>query len=251
MTGLIYKEFRQNKLFIISCIFVPFIPLIYYVLFSAFTQRKSLLEVLGYLYSTDGQTAYIFLIIAGLAITAALQQKIFKCDESRKWALFIATSSEGIKGFLYVKYILVFVMGLLYIFSMELLDSVLSTVYTICTNNPAVSVTSSIAMPMFYFEIFLISIDLLLIIRFGSRTAEYVKLILFIILAIAVVMLVNMWPLQITDFLIYIKNALLSGNGRNIILIKGVQPFACIFAYVVSYYISCKIYLKGVNQYGQ
>ena len=110
MTGLVYKEWKQNRWFILSMILCGFAPLLV------------LLLLHGVIPKADNIELRIGGLIAGLLAAGALQLLVLHGDDRKLWGYWITSTSDGYKGFLRVKYEIIFAMIVLFLFSLQFVD---------------------------------------------------------------------------------------------------------------------------------
>lgn len=249
MTGFIYKEWKLNKKYIVLTMIMPF--LVFAVTFGVCMVGRGFRESFDLMNEGNRQTVLVLFSIIGLAVTGTLEMKTYECDESKKWAAFVATSAEGVKGYLYIKYMLILGMSILYMVLYGFAYSLSGTLYHICTGQVLVSGAQNLISMLFFVQIFLRAWDMIFTVRFGTGAGQIVKLCVFIFGAIGLVLLLNAFPNQVYAIIDFLK-ALFSPDGDNrAMMFVGILPFVCIGFYVLSYFLACKIYLKGALQYGK
>ena len=249
MTGFIYKEWKLNKKYILLTMLIPF--LVFFITFGIFMVEGGVREGLVLVNEDNGQIILVIFSIIGLAVTGTLEMKTYEYDESKKWAAFVATSAEGVKGYLYVKYMLILGMSLIYMLFYGFAYSLAGTFYYICTKQEIMSGLQNLISILFFAQIFLRAWDMVFVVRFGTRVGKIVKLCVFTIGAIGLVLLMNAFPNQIYAITGCLENLLSTDGNNEAMLIVGILPFACMGCYVLSYLLACKIYLKGALQYGK
>ncbi len=249
MTGFIYKEWKLNKKYILLSMLIPF--LIFFVTFGIFMVKNGFKEGLALVNESKGQIVLVMLSIIGLATTGTLEMKIYEYDESKKWAFFVATSAEGIKGYLYVKYMLILGMSIIYMLLYGFAYSLAGTFYYICTKQVFVSGVQNFISILFFAQIFFRAWDMIFVVRFGTRVGQIIKLCVFTFGAIGLVLLFNAFQDQIYTITEFFEKLFNSAGDNEAMLVVGILPFACMGCYFLSYLIACKIYLKGALQYGK
>ena len=233
MTGLVYKEWKQNRWFILSMILCGFAPLLV------------LLLLRDEIPNADHTALRIGGLIAGFLAAGSLQMMVLRGDDRKLWGYWITASADGYKGFLRVKYEMIFGMIVLFLFSLQFVDMGYCAVAADMKSKDIGSI-SSIALLLGFTQILFRAIDIPFTYRFGSKKGSFIKLICMVILAIliCVVLVLNVDSIdKITDM------------GRNIFnehassLILSVGLVVCLAFYYLSYRITCRLYLKGVEQY--
>lgn len=249
MTGFIYKEWKLNKKYILLTMLIPF--LVFFATFGIFMAESGFREGLALLNKGNGQIVLVMFSIIGLAIAGTLEMKTYEYDESKKWAYFVATSAAGIKGYLYVKYMLILGMSIIYMLLYGVAYSLAGTFYYICTKQAFVSGIQDLISILFFAQIFFRAWDMTFVIRFGTRVGQIVKLCVFTFGAIGLVLLLNAFPDQIYTTTEFLKSLFSSDGDNKAMAVVGVLPFLCMGCYFLSYRLACKIYLKGALQYGR
>ena len=183
-------------------------------------------------------------------LTGAMQSVFFESDERKKWAYFVASTPECVEGILWRKYTAVFMLTgicLIYCF-------VVDAVFCIFAEESSVI---SIAVMMVYAQIFLRAIEIPFWVRFGTKRGSMVKAAIMLVIIFAIILYALFGDLSVfssseslIDKIMGFVNKFLEGDMPDwIILITGIFPFAAAALYYLSYKISCKLYLKGVEEF--
>ena len=233
MTGLVYKEWKQNRWFILSMILCGFAPLL------------ALLLLREQITSVDNIALRIGGLIAGFLAAGALQMLVLRGDDRKLWGYWVTASADGYQGFLRVKYEMIFAMIVLFMFSLQFADMGYCAVAADMGNANAAQI-SGIALPLVFVQILFRAIDIPFFYRFGSKKGSYVKLILLLILAILLCVVLIMNADNIDRLADIGKNVF---NEHNSSLILSLLLIVCLVLFYLSYRITCRLYLKGVEQY--
>ena len=233
MTGLVYKEWKQNRWFILSMILCGIAPLLALLLL-----REQITSVDNIALRTGG-------LIAGFLAAGALQMLVLRGDDRKLWGYWITATPDGYKGFLRVKYEMIFAMIVLFMFSLQFADMGYCAVAADMGNANAAQI-SGIALPLVFVQILFRAIDIPFFYRFGSKKGSYVKLILLLILAILLCVVLIMNADNIDRLADIGKNVF---NEHNSSLILSLLLIVCLVLFYLSYRITCRLYLKGVEQY--
>ena len=233
MTGLVYKEWKQNRWFILSMILCGFAPLLVLLLLHSET-------------SDIGETPLrIGGLIAGFLTAGALQMLVLRGDDRKLWGYWITATSDGYKGFLRVKYEMIFGMVVLFLFTLQCVDRGYCAVAADMGKTEVVEI-SGIAVLLCFVQILLRAIDIPFVYRFGSKKGSFIKLIFLVTGAIIFTVL---FLLNVERFDAIIDTCKSVFNGQNSPLILSVGLVLCLALYYISYRITCRLYLKGVEQY--
>ena len=233
MTGLVYKEWKQNRWYILSMIVCGFAPLLVLLLLHS--------EI-----SDIGETPLLIGgLIAGFLAAGALQMLVLRGDDRKLWGYWIAATPDGYKGFLRVKYEMIFGMIVLLMFSVQFLDMGYCAVAADMEKADAVQI-SGIALPLCFVQILLRAIDIPFVYRFGSKKGSFIKMICLVTVAI---ILLTFLILNAERFDMIIESCKKVINVQNGSLLLSVGLVVCLALYYLSYRITCRLYLKGVEQY--
>ncbi len=233
MTGLVYKEWKQNRWLILSMILCGFAPLLV------------LLLMRGEIPDASDAALRIVGMIAGFLAAGALQMLVLRGDDRKLWGYWITATADGCKGFLRVKYEMIFAMTVLLLFTLQCADR------GYCAAAADMGMTevgeiSGIAVLLCFLQILLRAIDIPFVYRFGSRRGSLVKMICMIVLVIILLALLILNADRL-DTVIDTCNKVFSVQNSSLILSVGLV--GCLALYYLSYRITCRLYLKGVEQY--
>ena len=241
MTGLIYKEWRHNRLYIVMPAVFGMAAILVPILITALNG-----DGLQGLTGEQGTVIRIIALLLGFLSAGTAQNFALRGDDRKAWAVFIASSPETADGFLRIKYEMIFAMSVLIVSSCVFLDQLLSAV-VFDVAGKGLSDISSVYMTLAFLQIFLRAIDIPFIIRFGYKRGIMIKTIIVVVLFImlTVTIMVNREGIGAA-----VKVWLENGFDKELIgRLTTLFPFVALAAYFLSYYISCRIYMKGVEQY--
>ena len=233
MTGLVYKEWKQNRLFILSMILCGSAPLIV------------LLLMRGEIKDIGEAPIRIGGMIAGFLAAGALQMMVLRGDDRKLWGYWITATPYGYKGFLRVKYEMIFAMIVLFLFTLQCVDRGYCAVAA-DVGTRDVGEISGIAVLLCFVQILFRAIDIPFVYRFGSKKGSFVKLICLIVLTIILLALLILNTERYDAIIAMCKKV---AGGQNSSLILSVGLVVCLALYYLSYRITCRLYLKGVEQY--
>ncbi|MBQ6169875.1 ABC-2 transporter permease [Ruminococcus sp.] len=233
MTGLVYKEWKQNRWFILSMILCGLAPLFV------------LLLMRGEISNIGNAPLRIGGLIAGFLVAGALQMLVLCGDDRKLWGYWITATPDGYKGFLRVKYEMIFAMVVLFLFSMQCVDRGYCAVAA-DMGITEIDEVSGIAVPLCFVQILFRAIDIPFVYRFGSKKGSFVKLICLIVLTIILLALLFLNTERL-DTMIDACRKVFSVQNSSLILSVGLV--VCLALYYLSYRITCRLYLKGVEQY--
>lgn len=249
--GLLYKELKQNKNIIILAVLTP-------IIFTAFPFCFSAIEVMTNNIGTDEvfETATNIIIrllmyVAGMFTISGLMSEVFNGDDKKLWAYFIISVPQGVKGFLYRKYAITFMINIIYMASGFFADNLLATVHYFVTGN---EIATNMQM-LYLYGVFMLmgisAVDIPFMVRYGSKKGSIVKIIVMLSVCIAGVALFNILPEEICTKIIETAVSIFNGDKVNdwLMLILSISPYIALMAFLYSYRISYKVFIKGVNEY--
>ena len=253
MTGLLYKELRQNRLILLGAVLIP-VMLAFVTVISVAGDAHSLQNALNVLSGNIGTVTRLFMMLLGMVLLSIMTGIIFSMDESKKWAFFTASHPQGYRGQLYMKYVVLFMVLGLYFVSMYYMDALLQMLVYQVTGTELTGFTNLYVI-VFFLQIFVNAWNIPFMVRFGVKNSAYARCIALLVLVVILLVYLLFGPLpggwdsyvrMMTDFL----DQLLKGELNGIIsVIFGAFPLAAVGLYLLSYRISCKLFMKGAAEY--
>lgn len=241
MAGLLYKELVLNKKnLILMAIAVMFLSAAIFM--CAF-------------FTDDGDTTDTSLIIRSIGIMMFFYMFViigfitpgfFQRDEKKKWAYFISSTPLTDAGHIKSKYLftfLIYVALLMWCYFLSLITDVLGGASAV-----------DIAFEMLWVMLLLNAVEFPFLVRFGYKTGGYVKtalVSLLVLIAFEYILFgdasaVND-PKKIVAFLTELSDPD-KLNGVTI-AVMSFLPYVSAGLYFLSCKISCKLYLKGAEEY--
>ena len=246
MKGLLYKELMQNKIMLFAvglcCVFISF-----------FLGIMPFLVENG-IEKTDDNPATIMMMIMITILNyfflLLFQGNFFQTDECKKWAYFIASSPETGVGQVRSKYFLVLILDMSILIWTYFFENIANAIQGTLTG------TTSISAILFFVHLFLSAFDIPFMIRFGTKGGNMVHTGLFV-LCIAVGGIYFLFgDLTFLDSLDEVFDKIINFvQGEDVSewtdLILGLFFWITMGCYYLSYRLSCKFYLKGVEYYAK
>lgn len=168
-TGLLFKELKQNKLIIILAAVTPILLTVFPVFFTIFgvlagnTEIDEVFEVL------TNDIIRLLMWLIGLFVVSGLMSEVFKGDDKKLWAYFIVSTPQGVKGFIYRKYVIMLLLSIIYMASGTFAETMLATVTYFGTGE---EITFNM-LTMYAAGVFMLMLigafDIPLTVRFGSK----------------------------------------------------------------------------------
>lgn len=237
MGGLIYKDFLTNR----KSIFIALGSVLYCGIMIIIPNIiDSVEEDMGMFLSLYGLLMFFTMFL----ISGAFQGNMLKSDESRRWAYFI-TSTPMLKKHIEAKYWFIMIISLSTVFITAVFDAVN------CIFFNAESLQAFI-MISFYIQLLMRAIEIPFLVRFGTSMGGYYKagvLVLVVLIAGIYFLFGDLSHFGSMDtFYEWVFNAL-NGGIRTLQIFVAVMPFVSAGMYYLSYKISCRLYLKGVENF--
>lgn len=250
MVGLIYKEFvlQRRNLIILGIVF----GILTFGLFlpAGTNYLKTLSDALGM-----EETIFIVLwemaiILLGFIIIITFQSTIFEVDESKKWADFIASSPLTGKGQVGAKYYFTLLLSVLTLVWVWLLDMIATVVFHLEAS------VLDMAVLLFYLGLLLHAIEYPFVIRYGSKGGKIFQQVFFPIVIYGVIIYFLFGDLSAFGSVSSMLDSLfqmLVGEEQmeKMMPLQAIIPYLSVTGYIFSYWLSGKLYIKGVETYAK
>lgn len=242
MKGYLYKELKQNRMGLVftaaSAFCVAFLPIIIVMI-----MEKSIAKDAFLVFARDGAFFRFACIAIGFCVSLAMQGNILKGDDMKIWGYFVASNPKGIKGFIGTKYAFAATMCVIFL-ALSVGGDLIFTLIANVIGGIDVPAMARVFVMLFFTQLLILAIDMPFTVRFGAKKGSMVKTILIVgvVLIIMLVFLFN--PVGLAEF---ISDAVV--NGEVPPFMKWVFPVISVIAYILSGLLSCRLYMKGVDQY--
>ncbi len=257
MNGLLYKNIIQSKLFLLLTAFLPPVMISFFTVFSSDFEKgfslTTLKESLAQ-YASNGIILRFALYFICFFIVIAIQNSIISIDEMKKWAYFIESTPNGAKKQVYSKYLMIFMTLGICLISVTVTDTIHCAVTAAAVDETMPSLIGIFVL-MFYAILLYFAIDIPFSIRFGVKKGARVKCIILAIALFCTVVYLLFGPLpgnteSILDAIYGTIDKIIHNQlSEEITLIMGIIPIISVIGYVISYFISCRLFMKGVEEY--
>ena len=248
--GFLYKELRQNRKSIFTVIVLPFLIQAFLTLVIAILSFSDKSGGDDWIIRTlTSDLIRIVAIALGFLSVSGLLLSVFHGDDKKLWAYFTASAPQGVKKYLYTKYVLSFAMCGLYFVSSYVAETLVATIRWFAIGEEMGSLMS-ISVIVFFALIFMNSFVIPLMLRFGEKRGSLINGIIILSLAIVAILVLSILPRDIQDKVFEWLTGFMTGeHGDLTMLLIGIFPALSVGVYILSYKISCKIFMKGVNEY--
>lgn len=256
MQGTVYKELVQNRFFLLCGLFLPplvYIALILMELIMKIGEAEFSLEQFFSAFLAEGAIFPVKILILLLACFGMrlLSSSVFSEDEYKCKSFLMASVPDGTAQQIYGKYVILFMAYALFFVSAFFTDSVLAYFVFSLTGEIPPSILGLLTL-MLFVQVFLRSIDIPFNVRFGTKNGKYVMCFFFLaaMLAIAILILYSPSSENLISIVADVILKLLNGElAEETTFCISAFPIVSIAAYLVSYRISCKLWLKGAVHY--
>ncbi len=183
------------------------------------------------------------------------QSELHKTDEKCLPIYFAVSSPAGVNGYVKSKYISCFIIGFAALNICLITDSIACSILEHRTELIPTSF-QGLYTGFFMLTLFLNAIEIPFIVRFGYKKGVNLKAGLFVLLIVAVGIYFLFGDISMfgsmedfMQFLIDVLNG--TRGGTTLVAVSALTPIAVGVLYCLSYKLSCKLYLKGVEQLEQ
>ena len=239
MAGLLYRDLVLNKKNLLSIALgeigisiLMFFPLIFEDGYAETSFVSALLSV--------------FVFIMAFLVLGLMTASIFETDESKKWAYFITstplTDVSQIRG-KYLFTLLLYVALFVWCYFLSVLSAVLGG-----------AANSMVACLMMFIMLAANAIEFPFLVRFGSKAGSHIKtavILIAMIIAFEYIFFGDLSifgsPEKILELFEKLSDTSLMSDISLTVL--AVFPYFSAGLYFLSYKLSCKLYLKGAEEY--
>ena len=244
-SGYVYMQIARNKKLLILSALMPLMMRIFFTAaYICFSLLDSGLDE-NIIFSVPLK---IVAAVLSVVIVSAFTSSTFEGDK-KLWSYFVCASPAGIGGYLYSEYLICFSMAGLAMVGGIFAENLFDTLQFIVTGEEALSL-SNIYIEGFFAYLLMIAADIPLMIRFGAKKGSYIKTIGGITLAVigtAVLASESEGMKMLVDAVYkFIRGEEMSDA---LLLVISAFPLCGILACTASFFVSEKLYMKGVNDY--
>lgn len=241
MKGYLYKEWKQNRILflltVIVAICVAFLPILLVM-----TREKSVTKEVFLAFAQKGILFQILCVILGLMMSLTLQDITLRNDDRRSWGYFVASNPKGVSGYIFTKYMMIALMCMIFF----AVSAGCDYVFTLMAKNIGdikIHAMTKILATLMFVQLLLQAVDIPFSIRFGVKKGNTIKCILYMSVIIIFILIFLINPEGVANLISKIET-----DWELPKLGEWFLPIISIILYVISGMISCKLYLKGVNQ---
>lgn len=248
--GLLYKELKQNRLILILTAAAPILLTAYPFCFAAIGVMTGDIEIDGLFKTATDMVFRILMWAVGIFVASGLMSEVFRGDDKKLWAYFIVSTPQGVKGFLYRKYVMTVMVNLIYMVSWILADTLLATLYYFVTGEELMANMQTLYLVGVYLLLSVSAFDIPFTVRHGMKKGSMFKMISMLLLCTAGVVVFSILPRDVQDKLMEIATSVIDGEANEVLtLILSLLPYLVFAAFLFSYRVACRVFMKGVNEY--
>lgn len=247
MQGFLYYHFRILRtsimFFCIFCLPITILIPIGRALLWNSIELENITE-----YDFPCMTAYMLIMIFSYFFQGLLN----KTDQLRLPVYFAIASSAGVNGYLKAKYTACFLLGFIAMNICIVTDLIASTIIDVRTALVPTSFTA-LCTTAFLATLLLNAIEIPFIVRFGYKKGIILKATFFLLLLISIGMYflfgdISMFG-SMEDFIQFLIDIISGKRGGTVLIaLSALSPIVIGMLYILSYKLSCKLFLKGVEQ---
>ncbi len=250
MYGFLYRNFRVMRQMLIVfgfvILFAVFMPIFQALVWEAEELNNTMA------YHMPCMLTYFMLMM----LSYFLNDELHKADEKRLPVYFAVASPAGVKGYVKSKYITTLLLPFIAMNVCLMTDLTAAAILDFRPDVTKVPSFMGIYTGLFMMSILLSAIELPFMVRFGVKKGANLKagIFLSIVAAAGIYFLfgdISMFGSMedIIQFLLDVMNG--KRGGTTLLAIYALMPLITIGAYYLSYLLSCKLYLKGVERLEQ
>ncbi len=202
MSGLLYKQLRQNRIIFLICAVFPVLMAYPMPGLSYIGMEEDIPAYKAFFLGiTEGAVLRIAFLIFGYIISTMVLTSAYNGDELKKWVFFCASTPKGAKGLVRSKYAMLLISGILTLAVSAVCDTALCAVVSKITGEKMTS-ANMFLLAAFFIQIIAIAVEPPFTLRFGTKAGNGVKVtVLFgAIFAVIVYLLFGPIPGSFEDF---------------------------------------------------
>lgn len=242
ITGFLYKECKQHRLPIfltmLAAGLAAFLPIILVMADVGTIAKEAFIR-----FAMDGMLLRTICVIGCFLLSFAVQGMSMGGDDRKKWAYFVASGPKGIHGFVCTKYLFIALLCVLYF----ALSTGLDLLFTLVANvfgGIGIPAMAKVFFVMLFVQLLLHAIEIPFTIRFGAKGGSMIKTGLLIAAVLFLTAAFLLDPAGVADAVSVIME-----HGAVPAFMKWLLPVISIAVYALSCLLSCRLYMKGADEY--
>ncbi|MDE5873553.1 MAG: ABC-2 transporter permease [Lachnospiraceae bacterium] len=237
--GFLYKEIKQYFKTIITIAIMPILFFVLSIICVAINSSDNMIE--GSILSVSTLPEMRVIPAAGVLIMLMVLSVFFQGDDRKLWAYFTASTSGGIKAFLKSKYTFIIALNCLYFVCWCITDVVIMCLHNALSGDKTGFLFDA-GITFFFLVLFLTAIAIPFYVRFGVIKGSVIRIIALIAITIVICIIIYIFPDELFGKMVeVIKNMM---NNK-------IAALVSLVTMILSYHISCKLFMKGVEEYNK
>lgn len=237
--GYLYKEIKQYFKTIITIAVMPVLFSVLSIICVAINASDNMIE--GSVLSVSTSPEMRVIPAAGILIILVILSAFFQEDDRKLWAYFTASTSGGTKAFLKSKYTFIFALNCLYFVCWCITDVVIRYLHNAVSGDKTGFLFDG-GIAFFFLTLFLTAISIPFYVRFGTTKGSVIRIIALIVITIVICIIIYIFPDEV-----FVKMVEVIKNMMN----NKMAALASLVTMILSYHISCKLFMKGVEEYNK
>ncbi len=230
MGGLLYKEFYKNRYQLLALYTVGILCII-----AVITRAFPFIGL-------NTAASYLFLIW----MTYSIQIGCFPYDETKRWAIFVQSTPMAANGQVKSKYLFVLILSFIAMSVCLIADQFHMAFRHAATEQLLIEMLTCMVL-------FLNALEIPLVIRFGVKKGNMLRMVLFIGVAFAFITFLMLGTASATDSIerigLFVERLLNGEMGTGMTWFVAMVPYVTLGLFYGSYRLSCILYAKGAENY--
>lgn len=237
--GFLYKELKQYFKPIITIAVMPVLFSVLSIICVAINASDNMIE--GSVLSVSTSPEMRVIPAAGVLIMLVLLSVFFQGDNRKLWAYFTVSTSGGTKAFLKSKYTFIFALNCLYFVCWCITDVVIMCLHNAVSGDKTGFLFDA-GIAFFFLALFLTAISIPFYVRFGITKGSVIRITALIAITIVICIIIYIFPDDVFDKMVEVIMNMMNNK---------IAALVSLVTMILSYHISCKLFMKGVEEYNK
>ena len=237
--GFLYKEIKQYFKTIITIAAMPVLLFVSSIICVVINSSDNMIE--GSILSISTLPEMRVIPAAGVLIMLEVLSIFFQGDDRKLWAYFTASTSGGIKAFLKSKYTFIIALNCLYFVCWCIIDVVLMYLHNAVSGDKTGFLFDA-GIAFFFLALFLTAIAIPFYIRFGITKGSVIRIIALIAITVVICIIIYIFPDEAFGKMLEVIMNMMNCK---------IAALVSLVTMILSYHISCKLFMKGVEEYNK
>ena len=237
--GFLYKEIKQYFKTIITIAAMSVLLFVSSIICVAINSSDNMIE--GSILSVSTLPEIRVIPAAGAMIMLVVLSAFFQGDDRKLWAYFTASTPDGIKAFLKSKYTFIIALNSLYFVCWCITDFVLMCLHNAVSGDKT-GVLFDVGIAFFFLTLFLTAIAIPFYVRFGVTKGSVIRIIALIAITVVICIIIYVFPDEAFGKMLEVIMNMMNCK---------IAALVSLVTMILSYHISCKLFMKGVEEYNK